>query len=80
MKTKGSFKNRTITKTQLINFEFRFIRHITRGLYEIIDAKEWSKQVNASKPHYICNESMAFWTDDCCDHPYVLKLENILPL
>ena len=80
MKTKCDFKNKTVTKTQLINFDFRFINHVTRGLYEIINAKEWAKEVNATKPHYISKDSIAFWTDDCCDHAYVLKLKDILPL
>ena len=80
MKTKCDFKNKTVTKTQLINFEFRFIKHVTRDLYEVINAKEWAKKVNATKPHYISKDSIAFWTDDCCDHAYVLNPKDILPL
>lgn len=80
MKTRGDFKNKTITKTQLYNFEFRFINHVTRGLYEVIDAKKWSKEVNASRPHYIGSSSIAFFTDDCGDHAYVLEFKDILPL
>jgi len=70
----------SITKTQLKNFEFRFVNHVTRDLYEIIDAKEWSKEVNASKPHVISEDHIAFWTDDCDDHAYVLNFSDILPL
>lgn len=74
------FKGKTITKTQLVNFDFRFIRHVTRGLYEIIDGKEWKKDFNASKPHFISNDHMAFWDDTCDCHANVIYFKDILPM
>lgn len=67
-----------ITKTQLKNFDFKFIRRVTRDLYEIVDGKEYAKMVNASKPHVIRDDEIVFWTDECMDHACKLKIKNIL--
>jgi len=67
-----------VTEKQLLNFNFRFIRHIGMYLYEVVDAKKWSKEVGASKPHEIFNDSMAFWTDECDDHAHVLYFKDVL--
>ena len=76
---KYNYKNKNVTITQLKNFNFRFVNHVTRDLYEIIDARKWSKEVNAKKPHFIDNTRMAFWCDECMDYSYVLYLKDILP-
>lgn len=73
------YKNKVLTKKMLLKFEFRFINHVTRDLYEIVDARVWSKDVNAKTPHYISDKVIAFWMDECNGHAYVLQISDILP-
>lgn len=64
-------------KEKIENFNFRFIEHSVKGLYEIRNAKKWQKDTNAEICR-IMNDSVSFWTDDCCDHTYVLYFKDIL--
>lgn len=66
-----------ITKIQLKNFDFRFIRHVTRDLYEIIDGKKYAKMVNASRAN-IFGDEILFWSDDCIDGTNRIKIKDIL--
>lgn len=63
-----------LTTKQLENFDFKFLRHVTGGLYEIVDGKEFAEEVNADKPHVIDDDRIAFWTDDCEDHAHVVHI------
>lgn len=76
----SEYKNKTITKRQLQTFNFRFLKEVEDydNLYRVIDAREYSKQVNARKPHVIDNTHIAFWTNEG-DHAETIELKNILP-
>lgn len=66
-----------VTKERLLKFDFRFVNHVTRDLYEIVDAREWAKKVNATKPYFV-GDSIAFWCDECDDHAFVINMEDVL--
>ena len=70
---------KTLTKKRLLSFDFKFIRKVTRDLYEIIDAREFARHYNAKKPHFIDSECIAFWSDFDCDHATIIRIKNILP-
>lgn len=63
-------------KRKLKNFDFRYAEHIEGTIHSIKTAKEAFP--NPKKPHVLNEECMAFWCDDCVDHPYCIKLEDIL--
>lgn len=72
-------KVKNITKKRLEKFDFRFLRQIKgHDLFEIVNAKEWAKDVEAQKPHVIYSEYACFWTNEG-DYTTKIFFKDILP-
>lgn len=59
-------------------FNFRYITHVSRDLYEIINAKKFTKENNVDGEPEILSDGVAFWHDGCVDHRCVIRFKDIL--